>query len=102
MVSLGREVWYQTDYILGTDRRLFRNMAVWDPRHNSDRYMVVGCLRISPIREHTEYLRRRTRLPLQPPITSTRENRLLSALRRAIPKPKAQEARNNTWILEDM
>ena len=36
MVRLGREVRSWTDYILGTDNFLFRNMSVWDPRHNSD------------------------------------------------------------------
>ena len=36
MVQTGREVRYRTDYILGTDRRLFWNVSVRDPRHNSD------------------------------------------------------------------
>ena len=36
MVRLGRELRSRTDYILGTDRRLFRNASVRDPRHNSD------------------------------------------------------------------
>ena len=30
MARLGREVQSWKDYILGTDRRLFRNMSVWD------------------------------------------------------------------------
>ena len=34
MIREGREVRYRTDYILGTDRRLFGNVSVWDPRHN--------------------------------------------------------------------
>ena len=48
MIQKGREVRSQTDYILGTDRRLFRNVAVQDPRHNSDNYMVLGCLPSPP------------------------------------------------------
>ena len=44
MIRKGREVRSRTDYILGTDRRLFRNVAVWDPRHNLDPYMVLGCI----------------------------------------------------------
>ena len=43
-----REVQSWTDYILGTDRRFCRNVAVWDPRHNSDHYMVLGCLPSAP------------------------------------------------------
>ena len=36
MVDIVREVRSRTDYILETDRSLFRNMSVQDPRHNSD------------------------------------------------------------------
>ena len=42
MLQKGLEVRSRTDYILGTDHRLFRNVAVRDPRHNSDHYMVLG------------------------------------------------------------
>ena len=42
MVREGRVIRSRTDYLLGTDRSLFRNVAVRDPRHNSDHYMVVG------------------------------------------------------------
>ena len=101
MVRLGREVRFQTDYILGTYFHLFRNVAVRDPRNNSDHYMVLVCLLITPLMEHTEYLGRRTWLPLRPPTTPTREDRLFAALRSATPKPKVQEARKNTWILAD-
>ena len=48
MLQKGREVRSRTDYILGTDRRLFRNVAVRDPRHNSDHYMVLGCIPSAP------------------------------------------------------
>ena len=34
----------KTDYILGTDCRLFMNVSVRDPRYNSDHYMVMGVL----------------------------------------------------------
>ena len=30
MVRLGREVQYQTDYLLGTDQRLFHNTSIQD------------------------------------------------------------------------
>ena len=51
-----------------------------------------------PLREHTKYLMRRTRTPLQPPTGPMRGYRLFAFLRRAIPKPKAREARKNAWI----
>ena len=42
MIREGMEVRSRTDYILGTNRCLFGNLSVWDPRHNSDHYMVLG------------------------------------------------------------
>ena len=45
----GQVVRSRTDYILGTDRRLFQNVAVQDPRHNTDHYMVLGCLPGAPL-----------------------------------------------------
>ena len=50
MVRLGREVQSRTDYILGKYCCLFRNVAVWDPQHNSDHYLVLGCIRSAPLR----------------------------------------------------
>ena len=92
----------QTDYILGMDRRLFWNVSVRDPRHNSDHYMVMGCLRISPLREHTKYLWGRKRLPLQLPTALAREDGIFAAPGRAVPKPKAQDARKNVCTSEAM
>ena len=42
MVREGKVVRSRTNYILGTDRSLFRNVSVRDPRHNTDHFMVVG------------------------------------------------------------
>ena len=39
-----REVRSRTDYILVTDSRLFQNIGFWDARHNTDHYLVLGCL----------------------------------------------------------
>ena len=100
MVRLGRELRSRTDYILGTDCRLFRNASVRDPRHNSDHYMVLGFLHSAPLREHIGYLGRRTRIPLRYPTTPTREDIIFAALRREIPKPKARETSKNDCISE--
>ena len=56
MVREGKVVWSRMDYILGTDCCLFCNVYVWDSRHNTDRYMGIGCLHSAPKREHTKYL----------------------------------------------
>ena len=49
MKRQGQVVRSRTDYILGTDRRLLQNVAVRDPRHNTDHYMVLGCLPGAPL-----------------------------------------------------
>ena len=98
MLRKGSEVQSWTDYIMGTDRRLFGNVSVRDPRHNSDHYMVPGCLHSASLTEHTRYLGGRKKLPLQPPTEPTREDKIFAALRRAVPKTQAQEARKNEWI----
>ena len=99
MIQEGREVRSWTDYIMGTDRRLFGNVSVWDPRHNSYHYMVLGCLHSASSREHNRYLRGCKRLPLRPPTAPTRDDIIFAALWRTVPNPRAQEARKNVWIL---
>ena len=44
MIQEGRDVRSRTDYILGTDRRLFVNVSVRDPMHKSYHSMVLGCI----------------------------------------------------------
>ena len=102
MFRMVREVQYRTEYILETDRRLFRNIYVQDPRNNLDHYLILGCLHSTTLREHENYLWRSTRLPLHPQTTPTKEDGLYAPLRWKIPNPKAQEARKNTWILADI
>ena len=90
----------RTDYILGTNRRLFGNVSIRDPRLNSDHYMVLGCLHSAPLREHARYLRGGKRLPLRPLTAPTREDRIFADLRRAVPKPLARYTRKNMCISE--
>ena len=52
----GREVRSRIDYILGTDCRLFGDVSVRDPWHNSDHYMVLDCLPSASLMEHKRYL----------------------------------------------
>ena len=98
MVREGREGRSRTDYILGVDHCLFWNVSVWDPRHNSDHYMVLGCLHSASLKEHARYLGGRKRPPLCPPTKVTREDKIFAALKRAVPKSRAQEARKKAWI----
>ena len=55
MQRQGQVVRSRTDYILGTDRRLFKNVAVRDPWHNTDHYMVLGCLPGVPLEATWRY-----------------------------------------------
>ena len=58
--------------LLGTDRSLFRNVSVRDPRHNTDHYMVVGRLHNTEARDHAHYIKGRRIMPLKPPKEPTR------------------------------
>ena len=98
MLRKGRDVRYRTDYILGTDCRIFGNVSVCDPRHNSDHYMVLSCLHSNSLTEHKWYLGGRKKIPLKSPAESTREDKCFAALRRAVPKPRVWEASKNEWI----
>ena len=49
MNRAGREVKSWTHYILGTNLCIVWNVSVWDPRHNSDLYMVLGFLLGDPL-----------------------------------------------------
>ena len=42
---------------LGSDRLIFQNVAIQDLRHNSDHFMVIGCLNGTSPRENSHYLR---------------------------------------------
>ena len=107
MVREGKVIRSRTDYLLGTDRSLFRNVAVRDPRHNSDHYMVVGHLPGGTAQEHVRYINGRRRLPLLLPKEPTREDKLFGDIRRAVPKPHEREKHSNasisdeTWRLVD-
>ena len=61
-----QEVRSWTDYILGTDHRLFQDVAAWDTRHYLGHYMVLGYLRGEPAKDLVGYLRKLRRFPLRP------------------------------------
>ena len=84
---------------MGTNFRLFGNVSVRDPRHNSYHYLVLGCLHRASLKEHMRYLEGRKKIPLRPPTEPTREDKIFAALWKAIPKPRAGEAQRNEWIL---
>ena len=77
MRQKGQVVRSRTDYILGTDRRLFKNVAVRGPRHNSDHYMVLGCLPSAPLSATKRYLGGRKCWPVRPPTEPYGQKRFL-------------------------
>ena len=101
MVREGKVIWSRTDYLLGTDRSLFRKVSVRDPRYNSDHYMVVGLLQGGTTRDHIRFIAGRRRMSLTPPKEPTREDTLFGDLRRAVPKPHLREQHRNAWISDE-
>ena len=69
--------------------------------HNSDHYLVLGCLHGVTLGEHQCYLGTLTRLPLRPPRQSSHEDILFVSPRKAIPKPPAREPPQSSWISEE-
>ena len=93
-----------TDYVLRTDRRLFQDVAVRDLRHNSDHYMVLGCLRGDLEKELTYYLRKVCRFSLRKIRCrlASASDKLFSYLNTQIPKPPLHERVRRDWISDDM
>ena len=65
----GREVHFWNNYILGTESRLFQNVAVQDSMHNTDHYLVLRCLREAAPAAHSRYLGKRTHFSIRPQVT---------------------------------
>ena len=101
MVREGRVVRSRTEYLLGTDRSLFRNVSVQDPSHKTDHYMLVGHLHSATARDHVHHIKGRRKMPLKPPTEPTREDELFDALRRAVLKRHELEKHKNAWISKE-
>ena len=101
MVWVGREVRSRTDYTLGTYHHLFWNVYVHDPMHNLDHYLVLGCLCSASLGNTPSTSIGASGSPFDPPTTPVREDGTFAALRRAVPKTKARDARKNVWMLAD-
>ena len=86
MHQVGQEVCSRTNYILATDSCLFHNVAVRDASRNTDHYLVLGCLLGAAPAAHSNYIGKRTRLPIRPQSTPYKADRMFSKPRRAIPR----------------
>ena len=83
----GREVCSRTNYILGTESCLFHNIAVRDARHNTDHYLVLGCLCRAAPDTHLLYLGKRTCFPIRPLATLDKVDLMFAEIWGAIPNP---------------
>ena len=103
MLQQGREVRYRTVYILGSDHRIFWEVAIGDPGKNSDYLMVMGCLCGTSPRDNLRYLRQRTRLLIR--LTGCQKrtwvDKIFVKLQRAVTNPDKRAVRPNSWILEE-
>ena len=103
MVRQGRVVWSQMGYILGYNRRIFQNVAIWYLKYNSDHLMAKGGMNGAFPREHLCCLGCKTRLLIKPPGRQmrTRSDKIFSELWRAVPKPYKRATRHNSWVLAE-
>ena len=99
MIRQGQDMRSLTDRILGTDRHIFKNVAIRDPIHNTNHYMVMWCLCDMNPRDHQHYLGLRARLPLYTPKQPSHEDSLLISLRQVVTKTPERERAYASWIL---
>ena len=85
-------------YILGTDRRLLHNVAVRDARHNTDHYLVVGCLYGAAPAAHLRYLGKRMCFLVNPTTNMNGVDCQFAELRGGIPNPPRRERLRQAWI----
>ena len=103
MQRYGQEVRSQTEYILGTDRRLFQDVDVRDTHHHLDHYMVLGYLRGDPAKELTGYIRKARRSPLRTLChnLASAENKLFSEINTYISMPPLCKLVRRDWISDN-
>ena len=101
MARGGREMYSWTNYILGTDCRLLHTMGIRDAGHNTDNYLVLGCLCGATPAAQSRYIRKRKSSPIKPLKTMDRVYRLFADLRGGIPKPHWREHLCQAWILPE-
>ena len=88
----------RTNYILGTDHFLLQNLAVRDAWHNTDHYLVLGCLHGTAPAAHSQYPGIHKSFPIKPLMTSDGINRLFAEIRGGVPKPYWKEHLHQAWI----
>ena len=65
----GQEVHSRTNYILGIYCRLLWNVVVRYAQHNTDHYLVLGCLCGAAPSAHSRYIRKCKCFPIKTPMT---------------------------------
>ncbi|HEY9815724.1 MAG TPA: endonuclease/exonuclease/phosphatase family protein, partial [Candidatus Obscuribacterales bacterium] len=91
------------DYILGTDRRIWQNVSIRDPRNfDSDHYMVIGKLLSAPMTGNRRYLLGRRRFPLKLPKwgPQSRADALFQALQEMKTPPQRVNRLKKPWVSE--
>ena len=74
------------------DYNLFQNLSIWDPLHNFDHYMVLGCLRSAAHKENHRYLGNLRRPPPASPEYTNPEGRVFCGLALVHTQAAAQRA----------
>jgi hypothetical protein len=91
------------DYILGTDKRIFKKISVKEPRHfYSDHLMVVGVLTSRPIKENRRYLMgwKKFTLSLGKDGPKTKSDALFSDIKTFIIETTPRPRQWKTWIAD--
>jgi hypothetical protein len=92
------------DYILSTDRRIFSNVTIREPRHyTTDHYMILGILLSEPMKAHRSYINGCKRYPLHPQKwgPKTKTDALFEDLKGSIQRDPKRDRVWTPWISKE-
>jgi hypothetical protein len=99
-----RIIMSRCDYILSTDRRIFSNVTIREPRHyTTDHYMILGILLSEPMKAHRSYINGRKRYPLHPQKwgPKTKTDALFEDLKGSIQRNPKRDRVWTPWISKE-
>ena len=97
----GRDLRSRTNYILVTDCRQLQNVVVWDARHNTYHYLVLGFFRGPSPSAHLQYFRKCKCLPIKLLTTPDGVDRLFYELWGGMTNPHRLERLHQAWIFPE-
>ena len=91
----------RTDYIFGTGRRLFQKFSARELWHNTDHYLVQGCLCQVNQRENKCSFGMGMQILFHLTKRTSREENIFASLQQELPNKTARKCAQNSLVLEE-